>query len=214
MKRNLINISIVIVSSLFLFGCGKVESQIAKLKDLIKKDSPVITQEEVAYDGPYRKPKLSFEKTNLFEEMRNDRIEDFHIKSIQSYLETPENYWGSCVNGYAEESKQSGGYGEAEAQKYGEQVCKKKTNALYACLNEISIKSAISCLKKDIEEEEDEGGGGANASVSTPVISPAPNVDACVEQRINEFRKEHGEEPVIKYYVIEEWETECKTLVR
>ena len=203
-------IMMVFLSSTMLFGCGKIEPQIAKLKDLSKKDSPAITQDEAAY----RKPKLSFEKTALFEEMRTSGIEDFNLEGIQSYLETPENYWESCVNGYADVSKQSGGYGEAEAQKYGEQVCKNKTNALYACLNDISIKSAVSCLKKDIEEEENEGGDEANASASTPATSPAPNVDACVEQRINAFRKEQGEESLIKYDIIEEWEAECKALAQ
>lgn len=102
---------------------------------------------------PYRIPKLFFEEVDLIQKMRASGVDDFYLKDIQAYLKNPENYWTKCVNGYADESKQSGGYGEAEAQKYGEQACKAKTNALYACLNEESIKSAASCLKKEMEEE-------------------------------------------------------------
>ncbi len=101
----------------------------------------------------YRMPRLIFEKNDLIEKMRNSGVEDFYLKDILAYLDTPKIYWNNCVSGYADESKQRGGYGEAEAQKYGEQVCKSKTNALYACLNEESIKSAASCLKKEMEEE-------------------------------------------------------------
>ena len=101
----------------------------------------------------YRMPRLIFEKNDLLVKMQANGAEIFQLRDIKSYLETPEIYWNDCVSGYADESKQRGGYGEAEAQKYGEQVCKAKTNALYACLNDESIKSAASCLKKEMEEE-------------------------------------------------------------
>ena len=101
----------------------------------------------------YRMPRLIFEKNDLLVKMQANGAEIFQLRDIKSYLETPEIYWNDCVSGYADESKQRGGYGEAEAQKYGEQVCKSKTNALYACLNDESIKSAASCLKKEMEEE-------------------------------------------------------------
>ena len=102
---------------------------------------------------PYRLPKLTFEETILFDKLRANGVESFHILGIQSYLENPKIYWENCVSGYAETSKQSGGYGEVEAQNHGEQVCQSKANDTYACLNDLPIKSAASCLQRNWGQE-------------------------------------------------------------
>ena len=49
-----------------------------------------------------------------------------------------------------------------------------------------------------------------NKTISSQKHLSPKEVDDCINKKIVAFRKENGEYSLIKYDVLEEWETDCK----
>ena len=102
--------------------------------------------------SPYPMPHLIFNPSDLLGAMKRAKVDEQWYKDIDSYLNRPTDFWSSCVEERASVASNNGGYDKKDAQAWGEEACKTRTNQFHDCLNDKSSNDAALCLKGVTDE--------------------------------------------------------------
>lgn len=110
---------------------------------------------QAAEQAPYRLPALTFTNHQLVDAFRQAQIDREWFNETNLYLNSPQDFWHNCTDGWTYMAQEFGAMPLAEAQEHGIQTCTSIATSYFNCLHDKSLDYATSCLAYLFKEMED-----------------------------------------------------------